>query len=375
MTAMTQHEVARKLGVSRGTLHRVLTGSPLVGAETCERIRRGLEELHYTPNTIARALKTKRTMTIGVAGPGASKLANLDKLYEVHQAAAEAGYTVIVGYSNGSVEEDERCIRELRARMVDGLIVFSRGLRGGGLPLRAARAAGQPVVALYPLPGVSVDCVYVDTRSAFAESTRHLIELGHRDIGLLTDCSESEYTKNRERGFRDAMRSAGVPVRPEWVVRARPEDGAGDDVPISERRLWQCSDFDLGYRAALQTFRSPRRPTALVCYSDEFAIGALRAADQSGIRIPQDISLVGYNDSDAARYARVPLTTMHQPNHELGRAAVALLLRRMEKGLPSKPPVAQVVPAVLVVRESSAPPPRRTVTADGTAKADSPVPV
>lgn len=352
---MTQHEVARKLGVSRGTLHRVLTGSSLVGAETCERVRRGLEELHYTPNTIARALKTKRTMTLGVAGPGASKLANLDKLYEVHQAAAAAGYTVIVGYSNGSVEEDERCIRELRARMVDGLIVFSRGLRGGGRPLRAALAAGQPVVALYPLPGVSVDCVYVDTRGAFAELTRHLIGLGHRDIGLLTDSSESEYTKNRERGFQDAMRAAGLPVRSEWVVRARPEDGGDAGSPPSEHRLWQCSDFDLGYRAALQAFQTRPRPTALVCYSDEFAIGALRAADQAGVRIPQEVSLVGYNDSDAARYARVPLTTMHQPNQALGQEAVELLLRRMEEGASAGPPIVQVVKATLVVRESSAP--------------------
>lgn len=358
MSAMTQHEVARKLGISRGTLHRVLTSSPLVGAQTCERVRRGLEELHYTPNTIARALKTKRTMTIGVAGPGASKLANLDKLYEVHQAAAEAGYTVIVGYSNGAVEEDERCIRELRARMVDGLIVFSRGLRGGGRPLRAARAAGHPVVALYPLPGVSVDCVYVDTRGAFAELTRHLIGLGHQDIGLLTDSSESEYTKNREHGFQDAMHSAGLPVRPEWVVRAQPAECGAGDAPASEQRLWQCSDFDLGYRAALQAFRARPRPTALVCYSDEFAIGALRAADQAGVRIPQELSLVGYNDSDAARYARVPLTTMHQPNRELGRAAVSLLLRRMGEGVAAGPPVVQVVSASLVVRESSAPPPK-----------------
>jgi len=358
MSAMTQHEVARKLGVSRGTLYRVLTHSPLVGAETCERVSRGLEELHYTPNTIAQALKTKRTMAIGVAGPGASKLANLDKLYEVHQAAAAAGYSVIVGYSNGSVEEDERCIRELRARMVDGLIVFSRGLRGGARPWHTARAAGHPVVALYPLPGMGVDCVYVDTRGAFAALTRHLIGLGHRDIGLLTDCSESEYTKNRERGFKDAMRAAGLPVRPEWIVRARPEGCEPGGGTVSEQRLWLCSDFDLGFQTALQAFRAKRRPTAFVCYSDEFAIGALRAADLSGVRIPQEISLVGYNDSDAARYARVPLTTMHQPNRELGREAVALLLRRMEEGASSGRPVVKVVSATLVRRESSAPPPR-----------------
>jgi len=349
---MTQQEIVDRLGISRGTLQRVLTGSALVKQSTRERVLKELERVKYVPNAIAAGLKTRRTKSIGLVGPAAIKMSNIGKVNAIHQAAREKGYSVIFGFSDGSSEEDARCIRDLRARMVDGFIALGRGLPYSNPHYQAILDAGIPLVTLYPLPELKTDCVYVDTRSAYRKLTKHLISLGHKDIALLIDHSTSQFTANRELGFRDAMRAAKIPVRDEWVVRADPVGGRGPDDEHAEKLTWNTTDYEYGFEGASTVLAKKKRPSAFVCLSDNCAVGALRAASLAGIRVPQDLAIVGFDDNEGAPYASVPLTTIHQPDEMTGRAAVELLLDRLSGRIQDKSPVVRKIATTLVIRES-----------------------
>lgn len=342
---LTQHQLVKHLGISRGTLHRVLTNSPLVKSSTKERILRQLESLNYIPNVVARGLKTRRTQTIGIIGPAAIKIANIKKINALYKAAMEKGYHIILGYSDGSPEADESCIRDLSSRMVDGMIALGRGMVDNIPQYRSVIDSGIPFLSLYPIPGLKSDCVYVDTKKAFCDLTLHLASLGHRDIALLLDDSLSQYTSNREAGFRLGMKKAGLPVREAWVVRglARQISGAGESA---------MSDYELGFKVMEKVLGSSPRPSAVVCFSDEFAIGALRAAEAAGIKVPTELALVGYDDNEAAPYAGVPLTTMHQPLEVLAEKAISLLIDRIE-GRGGGKQVKHAIEATLIVRDSS----------------------
>lgn len=340
---LTQHQLVKRLGISRGTLHRVLTNSPLVKSSTRERILRQLESLNYVPNVVARGLKTRRTQTIGIIGPSAIKIANIQKINALYKAAIDQGYHIILGYSDGSPEADENCIRDLSSRMVDGMIALGRGMVDNIPQYRSVIEVGIPFLSLYPIPGLKSDCVYVDTKKAFCDLTLHLASLGHRDIALLLDGSFSQYTRNREAGFLQGMKKAGLSVRDEWIVRGLVgEEGGGAGV----------SDYELGFRVTKKVLAAVSRPTALVCFSDEFAIGALRAAEAGGIKVPDELALVGYDDNEAAPYAGVPLTTMHQPLEALAEKAISVLVDRIE-GRAGEKPVKHAVEATLIIRASS----------------------
>lgn len=349
---MTQQEIVDRLGISRGTLQRVLTGSPLVKASTRERVLAELERVNYVPNVIAAGLKTRRTKTIGIVGPAAIRMSNIAKVNAIHQTAREKGYSVIFGFSDGSSEKDAECIRDLRARMVDGVIALGRGLPYSNPHYQALIDAGIPLVTMYPLPELRTDCVYVDTRSAYRKLTRHLISLGHRNIGILLDPSASQFTMNRELGYRDAMKAAKIPVREEWVVRAESRDGSHASDEKQEKVLWNTSDYQYGFWGATSVLSQKKRPSALVCLSDNFAIGALRAANLAGVRVPEELALVGFDDNEGAAFASVPLTTIRQPDETAGRVAVDLLLDRINGKIREAGPVIRKINTTLVVRES-----------------------
>lgn len=350
--SLTQHELVDKLGISRGTLHRVLTGSPLVKDSTRTRVLEELKRLNYVPNAIARGLKMRRTNTIGVVGPAAIKLANIDKLNALHVAAKKKGYSILLGFSDGTPEGDAVAIRDLKSRMVDGFVALGRGLPENTPNLQKLVDEQTPLVTLYPIEGLHADCVYVDTRKAFCELTMHLISCGHTKIALLIDSSASLYTVNRELGFRDAMAKKKLPVNEDWVIYITPDGAASARGGQGERSLWEISDYQFGFWGTSLLLARRERPTALICLSDEYAIGALRAADLAQVSVPDELALVGYDGKDASRFSRVPLTTMHQPDDRLGELAVDLLIQRIE-GKYDGPPVQKPLDAELIVRESS----------------------
>ncbi len=347
----TQHQIVKRLGISRATLHRVLSDSPKVKPATRDRVLKELEALNYVPNAIAQSLKTSKTKTLGIMGPATANASQIDKLSSLYVAARELGYSVIFAYSDGSPEADANSIRELKSRMVDGIIAFDRGLHANTQLYTSLIKSGKPLVTLYPTPGVETDCIYVDTRDAFRRLTKHLIDLGHKDIGLLITASKSKYIVNRELGFRDAMQKAKLPVNDNWIIYASPDGMNTINSDDEEAAAWKISDYQYGFWGASLLFAKRSRPTALVCYTDEAAIGVLRAADMADISVPNELALVGYNDKEDAKFARVPLTTMHQPDDLIGKKVLQTLVKRINGELPDSP-VIEALSAKLIVRES-----------------------
>lgn len=347
----TQHQIVKRLGISRATLHRVLSDSPKVKPATRDRVLKELQELNYVPNAIAQSLKTSKTKTLGIMGPATANASQIDKLSSLYVAARELGYSIIFAYSDGSPEADANSIRELQSRMVDGIIAFDRGLHANTQLYKSLIDGGKPLVTLYPTPGVETDCIYVDTRDAFSRLTKHLIDLGHKEIGLLITASQSKYIVNRELGFRDAMKKAKLPVNDNWIIYASPDGMNTINSDDEEAAAWKISDYQYGFWGASLLFAKRSRPTALVCYTDEAAIGALRAAHMADISIPDELALVGYNDKEDAKFARIPLTTMHQPDELIGKKVLQTLVKRINGELPESP-VIEALSAKLIVRES-----------------------
>jgi DNA-binding LacI/PurR family transcriptional regulator len=191
-----------------------------------------------------------------------------------------------------------------------------------------------PVVSLEPIEGAPVDCVTVDRRHGAYIATRHLLERGHRRIALIHGPPSYPVVRQRMQGYEDALRESGVPMDPGLFVERR------------ERR------YRGGYEAMQRLLQRTPLPTALFCNDDEMAIGAMRAAREAGLRVPEDLAIVGFGDLEAAAYATPPLTTVAQPVAEIARRAVELLFERVGNPGDGRGPQVMRLKPLLVVRES-----------------------
>lgn len=330
-------DIARLAGVSHSTVSRALRGSSLVAAETAGRIRRIAEESGYSASAAARSLVTHRTDTVGVvvtniADPFAAEVVN-----GIEEAAGELGLSVILANSNAEPEREIRIARSMRERRVDGIIVTSS--RVGALHAPALSAMGVAVVLLNNQhPSQTVHSVMIGNTEASVEAVRHLVGLGHRRIAYLGDRHGHQSDTERFAGYRRALEGAGLEFDPELVAHGNGKaEGAAEPM--------KCL---LGIVPA---------PTAVFCYNDMSALGAIRAIRAHGLRVPADISIVGFDDLPIMQFMDPPLTTVCQPMRQMGRLAVQTLARLVagevfENNI--------IVPGRLVVRNSTAPPGERT---------------
>jgi DNA-binding LacI/PurR family transcriptional regulator len=328
-------DVARLAGVSHQTVSRVLHDNPNVRGETRDRVLAAIKQLNYRPNSMARALVTGRTKTLGVISSDATLYGPASTLFGIERAAHDAGYAVIVSslrsVSRASVLE---AIQQLRDNGVDG-IALAAPLRGAADSLRHARF-DVPVVALEAGQAMSIPVAAVDQRAGAAAATRHLLSLGHKTVWHLAGPTDWQEAKERIVGWKSALEGAGAPV---------PAPLRGDWTPRS------------GYEAAEAFLKMPKF-TALFVANDQMALGVLRRFHEAGREVPRDLSVVGFDDIPEAAYFTPPLTTVRQDFAELGKRCLQLLLEQIEG------PDSQVegndqaqrlvVPPELVVRESAA---------------------
>jgi DNA-binding LacI/PurR family transcriptional regulator len=328
--------------VSTATVSRVLTGVLETRPETRDRVLLAVRELGYRPSGIARSLKLGTTGTLGLLVTDILNPFYPELVRAIEDAARDRGLGVLLGNGDEDPEREAAYLELLAERRVDGIIVASSGLsdRHG----RWLAAAPVPVVlANCELADGSRPAVLTDSRAATRLATEHLFGLGHREIGHITGRSVDAATDARIGGVRDAMAAAGLPPD---ALRAVAGDGhvAG------------------GERAMNALLDGPRPPTAVVCYNDLSAIGAIRAVHAHGRRVPQDISIVGFDDIDLAAYVDPPLTTLAQSTTEIGRVAVEWIAALLaDDGRPGPPDPGQGhslrLPAELRVRGSTGPPP------------------
>ena len=328
-------DIARLARVSHPTVSRALRNSPLVNPLTILRIRKIAEEAGYRASAVARGLVTKRTLTIGlvittVADPFTSEVVS-----GIEQTASEQGYSVFLADSNADPERERRIVQSFAERRVDGIIITSS--RVGALYLPLLSKMMVPIVLVNNQhPGAFVHSVMIRNREGMRSVAAHLAGLGHKRIAYLGDKFGYQSDTERFAGYRTALDAAGIRLVPELVVYG---DGKPEAAMVVMDSLLSL----------------PHPPTAVCCYNDMSAIGALRSIRLHGLRVPDVISVAGFDDLFIASYTDPPLTTVRQPMRRMGQLAMEHLTKLM---LGEKSVVKIKVDAELIIRESTGPAPQ-----------------
>lgn len=326
----TLQDVAKKAGVSPMTVSRVINQSGYASADVRERVQTAIEALGYRPNTLARSLRLRRTHTLALILTDITNPFFTTVARGVEDAASQAGYTVLFGNSDESLEKQAGYLETILQKQVDGILLVPAG--GSAEAPERMRRQGTPFVLLdRRLPGVDCDVVRCDSREGAYRLTRLLMELGHRRITLLNGPREVFTSDERAAGFRQALQEGGM-TQPTILSGAFTQE-AGSAMTGQALERHPC-------------------PTALVAGNNFLAIGALKALRAAGYSVPGDMALVGFDDLPQAMVVDPFLTAAVQPAYEMGRRAAELLLQRLEETQPT-PPQEVVLPVQLLVRTSS----------------------
>lgn len=336
MAGHTLDDVAKRAGVSKATASRVLNGSARVDPETRRRVEVAIHELDYTPSALAQRLSSGRTLTISVVTSFLTRPQAAERLRGVDAVLADSGFDQVI-YNVETIGKRDQYLRGLaRGRRTDGLLVMSLPLREDDVT-RLASADIPVVVVDAHAPAVrGLPHVVGDDIAGGALATRHLLDLGHRRIGFLGDEFDDPFgftsSRHRHAGYAQALAAAGQAVRPEHVV-------------LGAHSRYEAREL------ALRLLARPDRPTAILAASDTQALGVISAAHEAGLRVPDDLSVVGYDDIEIADF--LALTTVRQGLFESGRVGADLLLAEIRER--SEAPAAVVLPPRLVVRGTTAP--------------------
>jgi DNA-binding LacI/PurR family transcriptional regulator len=327
-------DVARHAGVSHQTVSRVINGRPSVAPATRERVERAIEELGYLPNKSARALVTRSTRTLGLVTVNINQFGPAQTMLGLESAARAAGYSLSVAMlEDASTEAMRAAIDDFLSNSVDAILALAT--------YDAAAQALRSVSPRVPLVAVQVGgdhhhpTVYVDQVAGARLATRHLLELGHKTVHHVAGPLDSQEARGRVDGWRAELVAAGAEV---------PDLLYGD--------WWPPSGYAAGKKLARQVLRErrSRKPTAIFVANDQMSLGVLHAFREDGISVPDDVSIVGFDDVPEAAYFAPPLTTVRQDFAELGRRGVHLVLSLIAgAGDPPDP-----VPPYLVERASTA---------------------
>jgi LacI family repressor for deo operon, udp, cdd, tsx, nupC, and nupG len=328
-------DIAKAAGVSHSTVSRALSDSSLVKTETKTRIQRLAREMGYSPDAIARSLVTQRTHTVGVVVTTITDPFVAEVVQGVEDTAQENDYSVILASSASEPERELAAVEMLRAKRVDSVIVTSS--RVGALYLEHLERIGVPVVLVNnhnEQSGRYTFSVCVDNRHGGHLATAHLVQRGHRRIGYVSGPADHSDDAERLAGYRQALDEAGIPSDP---ALAMPGNGR----------------LDGGERALHTLAGLTEPPTAVFCYNDMTAIGLISAARRAGLSVPEDLAVVGFDDIPLAAHVHPALTTVAQPQRDMGRQAMGMALALMAADDSTKSFSDVVVKGSLVVRESS----------------------
>ena len=333
---VTIQDVARRAGVSTATVSRAIALPDRVAEATRAAVFSAIRETGYTPNAAARSLRAKSTKMVLVLLPGIGNSFFTPVLNALEEVFTEGGYGVLIGYTRQNRSRETHYARVIRAGQVDGVLVVT-----GDVPRDEEFVAVPDTVPMSlmfsEIPGTEQFSVFdIDNRGASAEAVRYLIAQGHRRIAHIAGADGGLEAEARLGGYCDALRQAGLPVEEGLIWR-----GASN------------FDFASGDRASAHYLAMEQKPTAVFAAADEIALGFMRALKTRGVRIPFDVSVIGFDDTEYAVHYDPALTTMRQPRNEMGRLAAADLLRRMATGRDAAVPTSRVrLPCELVVRES-----------------------
>ncbi|SAK46957.1 ribose operon repressor [Caballeronia pedi] len=327
-------DIARTAGVSKSTVSLVLQENPRIPADTAEKVRQAARQLGYVYNRGAAALRGRRSATIGMVINDLTNPFFVELLVAIERVLAEAGYTTLMAHTAESVTTQTRVLRSMREQNVAGLIMSPALGTDESLPTEI-RSWGTPLVLVMRPMGDDVDTVGVDNAFGFALATAHLIAQGHTRIAFAGNRKGYAVANQRREGYLSTMKKHELLVADEWVV----------DVELTPQG---------GQKAVRAIFEMAIRPTAVLCYNDQVAIGVLHELDRMGKRAGKDLAVVGCDNIVAAEHTNPPLTTLAAGSDKLGMLASETLLSRLVDGAATDAPAKQIfaVPE-LIVRESS----------------------
>lgn len=335
----TLHDVARMSGVSYQTVSRVINDHPYVADDTRQRVLKAIEELDYRPNRAAQSLAGHRSRTLGMITFGLNNYGPAQMMINIEHAARQAGYDLIfVNASDAQLGSMRTAVDHVRRWEVDGLLLITP-VQGITYAELQALCGNSPIVQICTQPGSSAPSVIVDQELGTRQVVEHLITVGHRHFAEIRGPQPWFDAQARHDSLQATLADAGLALGLSTEGDWSPHSGYDAACALLRRRGSGAAAF-----------------SALVVANDQMAIGAIRALQEHGLRVPQDVSVVGFDDIPEAAFTNPPLTTVRQEFDQMGQQGVEYLIEII--GNPSMPKGQRIIAPHLVLRQSSAPPPR-----------------
>lgn len=332
--SITIKDVAKRANVSKATVSRVLNQSKPVSSQVRERVMKAVEELGFNPNPVARSLAMSKSRLIGVLISDISNMFFSVLVSGIEEECFKQKYTPLLCSTKGDTERELYYLNLLKDQYVDGVIIFTAAVKEEHLHF----FENNPIPVLfksYADPQKSqFSCINIDNYQAFYDAAQYLIDLGHKKIGMfcgrLTNVNSEAY--QRYDGFRKALEDHGLEIHEKWCLQGE-------------------TDIHAGYMRGKKLFSMKEIPTAVCCASDTVAIGAIRAAKEMGLRVPEDISIMGFDDIPIAEAYQPGLTTVRQPIIEMGIQSAKMLIHQIQDKENSSKEI-RTLPHEIIVRES-----------------------
>ncbi|WP_341277716.1 LacI family DNA-binding transcriptional regulator [Paenibacillus sp. FSL H8-0537] len=329
----TIYDIAREAGVSIATVSQVINGKGKISEERRNEVMRIMERLNYQPSVIASALTGKRTFTLGLLVPDISNPFFAEIARAVEDQSRRLGYSLVICSTDNKDERVERYLSLLRQKSVDGIIIGT-GIDNEDIIKPLLTQSIAVALIARDMPALAVHTVIVEDFKGGALGARHLLEEGHHRVAVLAEHMKVSSSRERVRGFRSVVDAAGLP----W----------------SDASVKFC-DYTLedGKRKALELLKLTERPTALFCCNELLAIGALQAAKELKLRIPRDVSVIGFDNTILASVSDPPLTTIAQPIEAMGKKVVDLLVEALQDKSAAAKAERIVLEPELIIRHST----------------------
>ncbi len=337
--AITIKDIAKRAGVSHSTVSRALRVNHLVSSETSKRIREIAQEMGYRPSAVARSLKTKRTEVLGVIVSNISDPFFSEILNGIEASAQAGGYSLFIAASQHDPIKERQIVQTMMEQRTDGVIICSSSFSPEHG--RQLLSYGFPVVVVNHQGSESFNySIYHDDVDGSSQITRHLISLGHKRIAYLGNSQSGRTTQDRLHGFLDVMSEADLEVPDSFIHHVE----GGDPI--------------LGQKSVEYFMRLTPKPTAIVCFNDMLAIGVLKGCEVAGFRVPEDLSVTGFDNITYSAFTTPCLTTFDQPKFSIGQEAAQLLqdLLQAEDGIIPDTPNVKILKGKLLVRGTTANP-------------------
>jgi LacI family transcriptional regulator len=327
-------QIAVLARVSTATVSHVLNNSANVSPKLRERVLKVVRDLNYHPNTLARSLKTRKSNTVGMVITDITNAFYPAVVRGAEDVLIREGYTLVVGNTDGDAKKEEAYYRTFVAKRVDGLLLITCPTEYPPAYLARHNPEETPVVLINrDYPSLRADAVLADHLEGSRQAVSYLLDSGHRRVGIVTGPAQHVSSRQRLRGYEEALRDHALPVRPELIREGR-------------------FDIKSGYDQTKALLALPERPTAVFLCNAPMAMAALRAIFDAALRCPEDVALVSFDDLEWFDLIQPRITAVAQPAYNLGATAAEILLKRISGQL-TGPPCRSVLETQLIIRESS----------------------